>query len=166
MKLLKKVNDVLCMVLRAMGLVLVSLFTCIVMFQVVARNYIKISAPWTDEASVIFFIWAVMVGSAVGVRKRIHYLVDIFPASHIRVNAVMDLIAGVLVFAVIVVLFWGGVIYFKMGFSRNFDSIIITMAWLFISLPVSAGCMILFTIENLLIDIGRVKKAFTKGGAE
>ncbi|MDR1626372.1 MAG: TRAP transporter small permease subunit [Spirochaetia bacterium] len=166
MEVLKKINDVLCMVLRAVGLVLVSLFTGIVMFQVIARNYIKISVPWTDEASVIFFIWAVMVGSAVGVRKRLHYLVDIFPASYVRVNALMDLFAGVLVFAIIVVLFWGGLIYFEMGFSRNFDSIIITMAWLFISLPVSAFCMILFTIENILIDIGRVKKAFTNGGVQ
>jgi TRAP-type C4-dicarboxylate transport system permease small subunit len=154
------------MVLRALGLVLVSLFTCIVIFQVLARNYLKISAPWTDEASVIFFIWAVMVGSAVGVRTRVHYLVDLFPASYVRVNAVLDLIAGVLVFGIIIVLFWGGTIYFQMGFSRNFDSIIITMAWLFISLPISTACMFLFTLENFITDIGRVKKAFAKGGAQ
>jgi TRAP-type C4-dicarboxylate transport system permease small subunit len=166
MRPLKKLNDFLCMVLRAMSLALVSVFTCLVIFQVLARNYIKISVPWTDEAAIIFFIWAVMTGTALGVRSRTHYLVDIFPSSYIRVNAVMDMAATILVFFIICVLFWGGIIYFKMGLSRNFSSIIITMGWLFISLPVSAGCMILFTIENFITDIGRLKKAFSKGGAQ
>ncbi|MDR1315484.1 MAG: TRAP transporter small permease subunit [Spirochaetales bacterium] len=166
MKPLKKLNDFLCAVLRALSLVLVSIFTCLVIFQVLARNYIKISVPWTDEMAIIFFIWAVMTGTALGVRSRVHYIVDIFPSSYVRVNTVMDMAANILVFFVIIVLFWSGITYFQMGLSRNFNSIIITMGWLFISLPVSAACMILFTIENFLIDIGRLKAAFAKGVAQ
>ncbi|MDR3200307.1 MAG: TRAP transporter small permease subunit [Spirochaetales bacterium] len=166
MKLLEKFNDGLCVVLRAACLVLVIVFTCLVIFQVLARNYILISVPWTDEVAIIFFVWAVMMGSAVGVRKRVHYLVDLFPASYVRVNAVMDLAAGLLMFLIITVLLWGGVVYFKMGLSRNFNSIIITMAWLFICLPISTVCMLLFTLENFLTDIGRLKKAFAKGGSQ
>ena len=162
MKLLKKLNDFLCECLRAMCLVLVSIFSCIVIFQVLARNYLLISVPWTDEMAVIFFVWSVMAGAAIGVRKRVHYLVDIFPASYVRVNAVLDMAANILVFLAIIVLFHGGVVYFKMGMSRNFNSVIITMAWLFISLPISAGCMFLFMLENFLGDVKRIKKCFAK----
>jgi TRAP-type C4-dicarboxylate transport system permease small subunit len=165
-KLLTKINNALCVVLRAACLFLVIVFTCLVIFQVLARNYILISVPWTDEVAIIFFVWAVMLGSAVGVRKRVHYIVDLFPASYIRVNTLMDLAAGLLMFLIITVLLWGGVVYFKMGLSRNFNSVIITMAWLFICLPVSTVCMLLFTLENLITDIGRLKKAFAQGGSQ
>jgi TRAP-type C4-dicarboxylate transport system permease small subunit len=165
MKPLKKFNDFLCAVLRAACLVLVSVFSCLVIFQVLARNYLLISVPWTDEVAIIFFIWSVMLGAAVGVRKRIHYLVDLFPASYVRVNTVLDLVAGLLMFFIIAVLLWGGVIYFKMGLSRNFNSVIITMAWLFICLPVSAVCMLLFSVENFLADINKLRTACGKGGA-
>lgn len=153
------------MVLRAMCLVLVSIFTCLVIFQVLARNYLRISVPWTDEMALIFFVWSVMLGAAVGVRKRVHYLVDLFSASWVRLNVVMDIIANILIVIVILVLLWGGVIYFQMGLSRNFNSIIFTMSWLFISLPISAVCMLFFTAENIISDLGRLKKAFSKGCA-
>ena len=164
MKPLEKLNDFLCKCLRAVCLVLVSVFSCLVIFQVLARNYLLISVPWTDELAVIFFVWSVMAGAAIGVRKKTHYLVDLFPASYVRVNAVLEIAANILVFIVIIVLFWGGTIYFKMGMSRNFNSIIITMAWLFISLPISAGCMLLFSFENFMGDMSRLKKAFAKRG--
>ncbi|MGI6783275.1 MAG: TRAP transporter small permease [Aminivibrio sp.] len=160
---LKKLNDGLCAILQAICLILVLIFTVTVIFQVAARNYLMISVPWTDEVSVILFIWSVFLGAAVGLRKRSHFLVDLFPESWKKTNSFFDLFSSFLVLGVAVVLLWGGSIFFKMGIKRNFNSIIVSKSWLFVSMPISATCMVLFSIENIVNDIKRFK-GFLKGG--
>ena len=59
MERLRKLNDFLCFVLTKVCLVMVLLFTCVVIFQVLARNYILVSVPWTDEVALILFVFSV-----------------------------------------------------------------------------------------------------------
>ncbi|NLA91524.1 MAG: TRAP transporter small permease [Synergistaceae bacterium] len=160
---LKRLNDVLCAILQACCLILVLIFTVTVLFQVTARNYLLISVPWTDEMSVILFIWSVFLGAAVGLRKRSHFLVDLFPESWKKTNSFFDLFSSVMILGIAVVLLWGGSIFFQMGIKRNFNSIIVSKSWLFISMPISAACMILFSIENIAADIKRFR-GLLKGG--
>ena len=160
---LKKLNDFLCSVLQSCSLVLVLVFTLVVLFQVIARNYLLISVPWTDEVALIFFVWSVFLGAAVGLRKRIHFLVDLFPRSWIRLNAFFDFFSSILVLGIVSVLLWGGSIFFHMGLRRNFSSIIVSQAWLFISMPISAACMVLFSIENIVVDFSRFKSSLRGG---
>ena len=160
MNLLKKINDFLSWILGACSLVLVVVFTCVVFLQVMARNYLLISVPWTDEVALIFFVWSVLLGAAVGLRKRSHFLVDLFPKSYVRVNSLMDFIAGLLVLVMVVVFLWCGVTFTRMGLRRNFSSIIVSQAWLFVSMPLSSVCMLLFSAENIVHDTQRLKEAF------
>jgi TRAP-type C4-dicarboxylate transport system permease small subunit len=160
---LKTLNDLLCAVLRVCCLVLVVSFSCCVFFQVLARNYIKISVPWTDEMALVLFVWSVFLGAAVGLRERSHFLVDILPKSMLRANSGLDLFASFMVLFIVVILLIGGITFTRMGLRRNFNSIVIKQAWLFVSMPVSAFCMILFSIENIITDIGKVKSAARKG---
>jgi TRAP-type C4-dicarboxylate transport system permease small subunit len=162
-KLLKKTNDILCGVLKVCCLVLCVIFTLVVLFQVLSRNYLLISVPWTDEVALIFFVWSVFLGAALGVRKRSHFLVELFPKSCVRLNSFLDVVSGFLVLGMVGVLLWGGAIFARMGLRRNFSSIIITQMYLFVSMPIAAFCMLLFSIENLAGDLSRFRKAL-KGG--
>jgi TRAP-type C4-dicarboxylate transport system permease small subunit len=157
-KLLKKINDILCGVLETCCLVLCVIFTLVVLFQVLSRNYLLISVPWTDEVALIFFVWSVFLGAALGVRKRTHFLVELFPRSWVRLNSFLDLVSDFLVLGMVAVLLWGGAIFARMGLRRNFSSIIVTQMYLFVSMPIAAFCMLLFSIENLAGDLGRFRK--------
>ena len=163
MQPLKKLNDFLIRILQACCLFLVVVFTFVVCFQVLARNYLEISVPWTDEIALIFFVWSVFLGAAIGLRKRIHFLVDLFPSSWIKLNSFFDLFSSILVIGIVLVFFWGGSIFTHMGLKRNFSSIIVSQAWLFISMPLAAGCMILFSIENIAGDFTRFRNSFRGG---
>jgi TRAP-type C4-dicarboxylate transport system permease small subunit len=159
--LLKKTNDLLCGLLKACCLVLCVVFTLVVLFQVLSRNYLLISVPWTDEIALIFFVWSVFLGAALGVRKRTHFLVELFPKSCVRLNAFLDLTSDLLVLGMAAVFLWGGALFAQMGLRRNFSSIIVTQTYLFISMPIAAFCMLLFSVENLAGDLGRFKKALS-----
>ena len=163
---LKKLNNFLIRILQACCLFFVVVFTLIVFFQVLARNYLAISVPWTDEIALIFFVWSVFLGAAIGLRKRSHYMVDLFPKSWVRLNAFFDFFSSVLVIGIVLVLFWGGSIFAHMGLKRNFSSIIVSQAWLFISMPLAAGCMILFSIENIAGDFTRFRNSLRGGTVE
>ncbi len=165
MERLRKLNDFLCFVLTKVCLVMVLLFTCVVIFQVLARNYILVSVPWTDEVALILFVWSVFLGAAVALRKRMHYIVDLFPPSCKRVNGFLDLLSSFLVLGVVLVLLYGGSVFAHMGLARRFSSILVTQSWLFVSMPVAAFCMLLFSVENIAKDFARFKNALRKGDA-
>lgn len=163
MERLRKLNDFLCFVLTKICLVMVLLFTCVVIFQVLARNYILVSVPWTDEVALILFVWSVFLGAAVALRKRMHYIVDLFPPSCKRTNSFLDLLSSFLVLGVVLVFLYGGSVFAHMGLVRRFSSILVTQSWLFVSMPVAAVCMLLFSIENIANDFARFRNALRRG---
>lgn len=165
MESLRRLNDFLCFVLTKCCLVLLLIFTGVVIFQVLARNYILISVPWTDEVALILFVWSVFLGAAVALRKRMHYIVDLFPPSWKRTNSFLDLLSSFLVLGVVLVLTYGGGVFTHMGLMRRFSSILVTQSWLFVSMPVAGVCMLLFSIENIAGDFTRFKNALRKGDA-
>jgi len=162
---LRRLNDFLCYVLTKCCMIFVLIFTGVVIFQVLARNYILVSVPWTDEVALILFVWSVFLGAAVALRKRMHYLVDLFPPSCKRTNSFLDLFASFLVLGVVLVLLYGGSVFANMGLSRRFSSILITQSWLFVSMPIAAVCMLLFSVENIANDFSKLKNALRKGDA-
>ena len=162
MERLRKLNDFLCFALTKICLIMVLLFTCVVIFQVLARNYILVSVPWTDEVALILFVWSVFLGAAVALRKRMHYLVDLFPPSCRRTNSFLDLFASFLVLGVVLIFLYGGSVFAHMGLARRFSSILVTQSWLFVSMPVAAACMLLFSVENIANDFTAFRNALRR----
>lgn len=83
------------------GLLLV--FTIVVFLQVLTRFVIKMPLPWTEEVARFLFIWMVFLGSAVGVRKVMHYrIVMLIDALPIKIKSILE----VFVTLFILVFFW------------------------------------------------------------
>jgi TRAP-type C4-dicarboxylate transport system permease small subunit len=120
--------------------------------QVIARYALLISTPWTEELARLFFVWAVFLGAAIGVKRNLHTRVDfLFVRLPPRVAALllagMDLLlAGM---AVIMVLYGGQLVLStradlstSLGYPRN---------WFYLPVPLS-GILMLW---HLLPDLAR-----------
>jgi TRAP-type C4-dicarboxylate transport system permease small subunit len=59
----------------------------------------------------------------------------------------------------VIILLIGGITFTRMGLKRNFNSIVIKQSWLFVSMPISALCMVCFSIEIILTDKAALKRA-------
>lgn len=158
MKILRSINNAIVSLLKALCLGMVLVYTGVVVFQVLARNYFLISVPWTDEVALILFVWTVFLGAAVAVRQKVHFIVDLFSADRIRLNTFLDVIAGFFVLGMVLVLFYGGILFMPMGLSKTFSSIRVSQGWLYISMPVASGCMLLFTVENMVNDLRKLRR--------
>jgi len=157
---MSRLNDYIEKVFLGLGVVLLSTFIVAVFLQVIARNYLHLPLMWTDEVAVISFIWSVFLGSAVAVRRKRHYTVELFPPNWIRTNAVLNVGSDIACFLLMYVMVHYGWSFTWMGFSRFSTALGIPKAYFFFSIPVSGLAMILFGIEVLQKDLRSVGKAF------
>ena len=157
MKALKKFNDVLERILTVIGVILLTIFIVVVFFEVITRNVIKIPILWSTEVSIMTFIWAVYLGAAIAVRKRRHYVVELFPEQNYKkLNMILDIIADVAIFGIIYVMIFNGYKYVKW----------VLHGILLLSLPQTYFSHVYlfrdsngpFNIEWLLRDIARLAK--------
>jgi TRAP-type C4-dicarboxylate transport system permease small subunit len=130
---------------------MLALFTVVVAYQVFSR-YVDFVPRfiWTEEISRFSFIWMLFLGTAVAVRKKRHFVIDLFPA-HIqeRYGRLLDLFVLLIILAVAVSMVVGGVHFVEMGLKRISTTSGIQLAWIYLSIPVSGASIILFSLEQL-----------------
>lgn len=118
--------------------------------QVVARYVLLISTPWTEELARLFFVWAVFLGAAIGVKRNLHTRLDFLfvrlpPRAAALLLAGMDLLlAGM---AVVMVLYGGQLVLStradlstSLGYPRN---------WFYLPVPFSGILMLWYLLPNL-----------------
>ncbi len=159
--MLRRINDVIEMVLLNVAALLFATFVAVVFLQVVARNYLEISLLWTDEIALLCFVWTVLFGSAVAVRRRLHYVVEVLPARFSRTNLVLQLLAGILCLGLIYVMIVPGYTFADMGWRRASIALRMPLFYLFISFPIAGIAMAIFSLEVLLEDA----RTLRRGGA-
>ena len=72
-----------------------TVFVIIITLQVVGRNFLKIPMVWSNDLSVVFFVWAVFFGSAIAVRYRRHYVLEFLPEKFRKANCFLDIIGDI-----------------------------------------------------------------------
>lgn len=150
---MRRLNDLIERLFLVVGASLFAVFVAVIFFQVMARNYIKISVVWTDEVALICFVWSVFLGAAVALRRRAHYVVEVLPSRFLRVNNGLKLFADLATLAVIYVLIVAGWTYVGMGMRRFSVSTGVPLAYVFAAIPVSGAAMLCFSVELLLQDL-------------
>lgn len=156
---MRRLNDLIERLFLFVGGWLFAIFVAVIFFQVMARNYLKISVVWTDEVALICFVWSVFLGAAVALRRRAHYVVEVLPSHFLRANQALKLFADVAVLAVIYVLIVAGSTYVGMGMRRFSVSTGLPLAYVFTAIPVSGVAMLCFTLELLLQDLKDWRRA-------
>ncbi|WP_282610766.1 TRAP transporter small permease [Pelagibius sp. Alg239-R121] len=148
--MLVRINDRIEAVLAA-GLALAfAAMIATVFAQVAARNVLEIPLIWTLDVAQLLFSWCIFIGAAVAFRRGGHYVVDLLPAGALRgrrVQAVLSLIASVVVIAILVRY---GATLAEIATRRVSPSIGISEFWFFLPIPLGGAFMALFLIEKLM----------------
>lgn len=105
MKAFKSIKSVLDRLLVGVSLTALLAMILIIIYQVFSRQLFQHTPSWSEELSIILFVWVSFLGIAYGFKARLHigvsFLVDMFPKP--TQNA-MDF------FAKILILIFGGVL--------------------------------------------------------
>lgn len=132
----------------AMAASLITMFTCVIS-QVVLRTFFKTTFLPFDDLVVYTFTISIFMGIAVVFKTNAHLatpmLVDLCPAGFRRVIAVT---IWTIVTAFLLLLLVCGGQYAADSFNSYSPSLNIPMGWIFLSIPLSAVCSLVFVIEN------------------
>lgn len=146
------------MVTRASGIVAVILFallTAVVALQVVNRLILHQPFIWSEEIARFLFFWVVLLGAAISVRRRRHFVVDVAPAAwrggglrHFLFDITPQLC--VLAFALFLLIEATG--YAREGTFRTASNSGVNMAFVYAAIPVFAALTAAYSVMNLLAD--------------
>jgi len=139
-------------ILEIIVLVLFLLMIFVVSYQVICREFFKVSVSWTEEIARWCYIWGIFLGSALAMKNRLHIKVTFLfkrysPYWKMLTNIISDIVAC----AFLVSIWWGSIMMMlttKAVFAGSFN---ISMAYLYLSLLIGIGIMIYLKVLNLFI---------------
>lgn len=150
-KLLEKVQ-------LTIGVIFLALFFITIIAQITTRH-LGIAAIWTEEVANYSFIWAIFMGAAVMVNRREHFSFDFLQrklkgAKRIYLSLFND---------TVLILFNIGIFYYGLEAVTNFWNYnwvslpALKMGYVWISLPIMAGTMIIYSSSHLFNHLKALK---------
>jgi len=152
-KLLVRLNDGICAVLKPAVMVFLFCLTILVVAGVVARST-GTSLAWTEGLIIYFFSWLTYIGAALVLRNRGHIsvtvLLDRVPVTVRRILTVLGQLA-ILAFAITVITISSRmVLMFHRNDMRDMRIEWLRMAYVFLQVPVANCLFALFILEQIL----------------
>ncbi len=136
----------------AMVLILIVMMGSL-MWQVFTRFVIKMPSIWTEEIARYSFLYMVMVGAAIGVKRSTHFGMTMLiekMSSKTRYYYWRFVINVVILVCSLLILIFGAEFTVKYGLTRVSPTFLVPMAWAFAIIPVSALLMVVFAVYNIL----------------
>lgn len=155
-KTVKLLSDIIEKTCEGIGVLAVAAFVIVISLQVVCRNFLKISMVWANDISVVCFVWAVFLGSAIAVRHRAHYVLAFLPDRFKKLNCLLDIVGDISGIIFFYVLIRYGYAYTIMGLKRMSTAINIPQAYFFACIPLSGCFMMWYTILDIVKDVSKM----------
>ncbi len=120
-----------------------------VAIQIVSRTFGVAFMVWTDEVTRVAILWVTFLGSAVGIRRRAHFVIDLLvDALPSPIGKAMRTGIRAAVLLVVLLLLWTGWQLSVIGLGRVYPITRISQTWAFASVPVGALFMTMFLVEQ------------------
>jgi len=151
---MKKLVNLIEKIQLTLGVLFLSTFLVATLIQIFAR-YARMSVLWTEEIATFSFVYAVFMGAAVMVRHKEHFAFNVLIEKMSSKKAsIMKLINNV-----IMIVFLGFLTYYSKTLVQtfwNYNWIVLTqvkMGYVWISLPITFVTMIIYLIEDVVVNI-------------
>lgn len=134
--------------LEILLVMLTAVMVILVFFQVVFRYIFFLSLSWSEEISTFIFVVIVLLGSAVGIRRRWHLGINSI-VLHLpkRVARVLEVITNLMVVAFFAFVLVAGWEVAMANMARRANTFDLPVGYIRMALPIMAFFSILFGIE-------------------
>lgn len=157
MKLVKgycKFMDILDKILYKLIGVAMIVMAAVMVYQVFLRYVLGKSNLWAEEVARYLFVYVTFVGSFIAIRRNAHLQVDFFTnLMKPKVKKVFSMITNILVTAFLVYLIYIGMVLVDGGFRNITAGLNISMAYIYMAVPLGGILMLLGMIEQIMLLI-------------
>lgn len=149
----KSILDFIENVLTKLVCILLATMTLVITYQVVLRYIFHSSNIWAEEFARYAFVWVVMMGSVIAMRKMKHIRIDfLIERMSPKVRKGFDLFSLIMMATFLVCLMVYGVKIFMQTGNQISAGLHIPISYIYVSIPISCFLMLLFIIENIYSD--------------
>ncbi len=150
---MKKYVDFLQKLQGFWGVLLCIGLTLVVFLQVVTRYVFHAPFLWSEEVARYLFLWVVMMGASMSVKKERHFIIELFKVEEIRNRNLRKLLRlipnlSILVFALLMAIL--GYEYFLVSKFRMGVNLQISMQYVFIAIPIAGVSMVIYNLYHLV----------------
>ena len=152
MKAMSAIKGVIDKICEIIGTVALGAMSCIVIWQVFARYVLKNAGSVTQALSQYLFVWLIMFGSAYVFGSKEHLTIDILKDKFSpKMTMIVDIITNICLFAfVLIVMVLGGYEYTMKGISAVDASLQISMAFIYVSIPITGVMTLFYAVYNCM----------------
>ena len=130
------------------------LMMCVAMFIMILGRYIPFIPPflWTMEVVQFSMIWMIFFGTALGVREKSHFFVNVVPERYEKVfgNLLYVVYVGVMLFFSYIYIVYGYIYWTKWNMIQNSEIMGINMGFVYFPVPLCGVSCLLFLVEDLV----------------
>jgi TRAP-type transport system small permease protein len=142
-------------IFNLVAFILLLTMVVLVVFQIVARNYLHISVPWTEELSRVILVWMTFIGSVILISEKGHVVMDLLLNKLEGCSKKILLTFCYLVVAVFLafLIYYGSILVIN-----NLDTYLtslrkVSRSWVYLSLPLNAFFMLFIWIKQFVESI-------------
>lgn len=146
-----------------------SIALCVAVIGQFVLRWFGTSLPWASEFSCYIFVWTTMLGSAIASRHLLHIGVDmVINLLHGKARTLLMLLADLILIFALILFTVAGANYTIAQIPHTGTTIKVSLAWFYVSLPISGIIMIYYTFVQLLENIcyGEAKRIPLPGNEE
>lgn len=147
---LMKIKHAIDRVLLALSLTMLAVMVVIVIYQVFSRELFNYTPAWSEELSLLLFVWVSFLGIAYGFKEKLHigvgFIVSKFSE---KVQDVFDYIAKIIVIILGVIMMYYGLEFTVLMSNSTLPGMGIPSSFLYTSIPVSGFFITINGIELL-----------------
>jgi TRAP-type C4-dicarboxylate transport system permease small subunit len=140
---------------RVIAAVLFISLTGVVALQVFTRFVLHAPVIWSEEVARFLFLWVVLLGAAMSVKDRRHFVIDVTGRRRSRgptLRFLLDVVPDVCVLGFSLLLLAEGVGYAQVGLFRTASNSRVSMALVYAAIPTFAALSAIYATANLLVD--------------
>ena len=140
---------------RVVACLVFAALTIVVLLQVLTRFVLHVPMIWSEELARFLFFWVVMLGAALSVKNRRHFVIDVSMGAEPgpRLRFFYAVFPDLCVLSFMLFLLVQGIAYAREGALRMATNSHINMALVYGAIPVFAGLSIIYSSFNLLRDV-------------
>jgi len=123
-----------------------------IFYQIILRYVFSSANAWSEELARYTFVWQVLLGAAVAVRKARHMQIDFFLNKFPpKVRMIVDISMKLVVLYFFVVIAQKGMELYSFTQRQQSTGLGIPMSRIYLSIPVGAVLMMIFTLEEIAL---------------
>jgi TRAP-type C4-dicarboxylate transport system permease small subunit len=172
MEAFSRFNNCIDKVVTCTCIVLFAIMVCAAGAQIVCRYILGASLEWSEELARYMFVWSVLLGASMCVKRRSHVGVEIImmrlPEKFRGYAMIFADVLSVVFFAILIIY---GIEVTEITADQSSPAMEFPMGLAYVSIPISGFIMVLYSIEHIILDykklmspVSRVQGAAAQGG--